>query len=292
MNKIEWLKEFAPNHYMQEIINCFNEQFDTDVNYEQIRYYLRKYKIKPLVHEKFIKRYSHEEIEWIRNNYDSNNLHKMVKEFNKLFNYNLSYTTFINLCNRHNIKSYSLHKYSKQEEEWIKNNYKNYIQKDTFITRLFINDFEKEFGFKINNKYLIKLFKRLGIEKPRPNIGLERCPIGFEKKTNYGTLIKVSNDIPSKEHRWTNGVLKQTFNYRKKAHVLYEQYHNVKINDETHIVIHLDNNNENFDKDNLYLINRKAFYIYHNTRYNNQTLETKLNALKISEIQQLIKEIE
>lgn len=289
--QVEWLGAFAPNHYIKDIIDCFNAQFNTDFNYDKIRYYLRKYKIKTLVHEEFTKKYSHEEINWIKNNYN-NDLHQMVKDFNRLFNHNLSYKTFINLCNRHNIKSYSLHKYSKEEDEWIIKNYNNYIQNNTFRTKLFINDFEKEFGFKINNKYLIKLFKRLGIEKPKPNTGLERCPIGFEKKTNYGTLVKVSNNIPSKEYRWTNGVLKQTFNYRKKSHILYEQYYNVKINDETHLVIHLDEDNENFNKDNLYLISRKAFYVYHNTRYNNQTLETKLNALKVSEILQKIKEME
>lgn len=291
--QIEWLGAFAPNHHIKDIVAYFNKNFDTNLNYDQIRYCLKKNKIKTLVHEEFAKKYSTKEIDWIKNNYNNyNNLQQMLKDFNKLFNYHLSYKTFINLCNRYNMSSYSLHKYSKEEDEWIKDNYKNYVQNNTFRTKLFINDFEKNFNFKICNKNIIRLFKRLGIEKPKSNTGIERCSIGFEKKNSYGTLIKVTDNIPSKENRWGCGAVKQTFNYRKKSHVLYEQYYNVKINDETHLVIHLDEDNENFNKDNLYLISRKAFYVYHNTRYNNQTLETKLNALKVSEIKQLIKEME
>jgi hypothetical protein len=37
-------------------------------------------------------------------------------------------------------------------------------------------------------------------------------------------------------------------------------------------------------------LSRKAYKIYNASRYNNQSLQTKLNALKVSEILQIIKE--
>ena len=83
----DWLNKNANKYYIKELIIEYNKTFDTNINYDQMRYILKKNNIKPLINKKYNKRYSVEEINWIKNNYSNykNNLHKMSDNFNERF---------------------------------------------------------------------------------------------------------------------------------------------------------------------------------------------------------------
>lgn len=258
---LEWLKKFAPINFLNDVVLEFNKEFNDTKNKDSIRHILRHNNINYLKHEKYMKHYSAQEIDWLKENRrEDTDLSLLLNQFNEKFNKNVSYDSFINTLSRYKIKFKTLHKYSEKEEKWMIENYNNYIVDGYFKTSRFINDFEKVFNFKVPNTDLKRIYKRLGIDKPRSNYGLEKCPLGFEKKTNYGILVKVSDNYAKEENRWSKGVVKHTFNYRKKSHILYEQYHNIKIDDEKYIVAYLDNDKNNFSKENLYLIEKSAFH--------------------------------
>lgn len=296
MNEIEWLQFYAPNHYLDEITLEYNKIFNESKTKKQIKRCLEYRKIPRLLYNKLDNLhcrpvYTEEMFNWLRinrNNYK--HIRTLYEKFCKVFNIVPKYHGFRTTLTRKGIidTTRSLHKYTKEEEQWLINNYINYIEDEIFIINKLTKDFNTKFNTNIKTSYISNKLKTLKIDRPKAYSFYERTPIGHEwtyKRDNI-VYIKVSR----KPCKPTDNPI--VLNYRKKAHVMYEQYHNIKINDNDQIVIHLDNNKFNFDKNNLYLINRKAYRSYLSSGYNNQTLETKLNALKVSEIQQLIKEIE
>lgn len=262
--QIDWLRKNAPLHY--NLAKEFNQTFDTNkTNHEIIQVCFRNK----------IKRYEKQN-QWLKQNASKYYIEELLDKFNKKFyNFNMSLDSLYKRLKNNNIE-YKQHLILNDKEiNWILENSKG----KTLI------ELEKEFN-KIFNKDVTSLkyiLKKYNITR-------------FSKK--FGKDIKQTricqNYIYERTNNIVGGELYETFknNYRRKAHIVYEQYHNITINDNTHIVIHLDNNYNNFEKDNLYLISKKAYRSYLSSRYNNQTLLTKINALKVSEIQQLIKELE
>lgn len=296
---INWLRLYAPTHKSDDITKEFNKKFGFSFSVKYIRDTLVKKNIPFLVRDKnnnLSRRIiTKEHIEWIKENKDRYNKkglrNTFYNEFISTFKINIKKCTFDKLLSNHsldNLNYEKIHVYTKEENEWIKNNYQKYIdEQNVFLPNKFIQDYNNNFNGSMTLPKLWRRFKSLGISKPKSYSGYERFPIGHEYTSSDGTVyVKISNEVGIKD--------KNPFfiHYKKKANILYEQYHNVVLNEKEQIVIHLDNNKSNFKKDNLYLINRKAFIIYNNTHYKNQSLETKLNALKVCEIKQLIKEIE
>ena len=294
--QVEWLKENAMDFYIEELTELFNASFNTDFTCKSLKRTMEHRKIPRKLHNKndnLTRKEIFEDyhFEWARTNRNHyKTLADFYKAFNKRFNLNVTFNSFKSAMHRNGIYDIN-HKYPKkytqEENEWIINNYEKYIESSGIFSSLkFVKDFNEKFNADIRLKDLPNKFRTLGMKKPKSLGYYDRYPIGYEMK--YGSdmtwLVKVSNNIRD------YGKYSITLNYRKKAHVLYEKYHNVKVDDENEIVIHLDNNKNNFEKENLYKLSRKAYKIYNASRYNNQSLQTKLNALKVSEILQIIKE--
>lgn len=303
--QLEWLREFSPSHYISEIREEFNKVFNENRTYDSIKNVLRKKGIPKKIRDKnenLRPNYSiyteKEKIDWLkenRNNYAS--LKLLLIDFNKKFNFNLSYVAFRHIIYKHRIKSdkrKNPNSYSEEQKKWVKENYKNYMSQYRFNTKSFVNDYCEKFGVLLEEysaKYLIKSICKLEMNyDPKYTYYEYMCeayPLGHERIIHREWFVKVNNEtLIGKKRR------NDRFNYRRKTHIIYEKYHNIKVDDEKQIVIQLDDDFDNFNKDNLYLISRKAYQIYIGTKYKNECLETKLNALKISEIYALIKEIE
>ena len=293
------MREFSPSHYIQETTEEFNKHFGENKSYHNIKGTIRYYGIPKLTYDSLKnigpKRvYEKKHIDWLKENRKTQSLKELLEKFNKEFGLKLKYGAFKALVRDYKIKNEKRsdpHMYSDEEISWILNNYKKYLSYSYFEYKKFKIDLEKEFGLNMTTgklKHLMRKKLNLCLNFNKKTVShfamQERFPIGFEKKIQGEWFVKIKNDYAKKSD--------QRYNYRKKSHILYEQYHNVEVNDKTHIVIYLDNNFNNFGKENLYLISRKAYKIYFGTKYKNENLETKLNALKVSEIKQLIKEME
>lgn len=302
--QLKWLREFSPSHYIQETQQEFNKKFDTNKSYDSIKNILRRYKIPKLVKNKLDNlkprmaiHTEKDKIKWIKENRNCyKNLSLLLEEFNKCFNLEISYEAFRHIVYVHGIKSDKRkdpHLYTEEEIKWVKENYNKYTTTYRFNTNSFIQDFNKKFGLllkKHNVKYLIGTICKLSLNYDRQYTYYEYMsqlyPIGHERKIHGEWYVKIDTKPLIGEKR------DERFNYRKKSHILYEQYHNVKVNDETHIVIYIDENFENLSKDNLYLLSRKAERILVGSKYKNACLETRMNAIKIAEIQALLKVVE
>lgn len=235
--------------------------------------------------------YTDEHKEWIKQNY---HLYKKLTDFrlafNEKFNLELSHSAFDHLTDRLNISfRKQTTKLNYIQKQWILDNYTNkeYIGDNHYYTDKLCKDFNDKFNVKITHSYVYQFLKINGEHKPYSNPNHFIYPIGHEKKVGNQWYVKVS-DSPQFIQKGCRE--NQTHNYRRKANVLYEKYYNVKVDDETQIVIHIDENINNFEKENLYLISKKAERILVGSKYKNEDTQTRLNAIKVSEILALTKE--
>ena len=153
------------------------------------------------------------------------------------------------------------HAYTPEQNDWLKQH--RPLLTESELSR----QFNATFGCSINMQALISACKRRGLlsgkdylfkkghetwnkgkyqrvspqtEFKKGNIPLNTRPIGFERM-GKGGVIEVK----------TNG--KKAF--RSKHSVLWEAYHDKKI-PKGHVVIFVDGNNRNFEKENLCLVSR------------------------------------
>lgn len=299
--QINWLRENVDNYFYEDLTKTFNQVFLENRSKSSIYNVLKHNQIKKTQFikdktvnlKKFEKKYTEEQINWVKENRCCvKNLNELREKFNKKFNMNLTETTFYSLTKNYKInnpKYLKKHYFNSDELTWIKNNIDNYIGDKHFYTDRFCKDFEKKFGFSLDRRTLWSKLNYHGIKKPKSNPNHFMYPIGNEKKWGNYTYVKVDDRAQTFEFGTREN---QLHNYRRKTNLMYEKYHNIKLNDDEDIVIQLDENPNNYSKENLYLINKKALHIYVGSKYKNENLETKLNALKVSEIYALIKEME
>lgn len=301
----EWLKENANKYYLKDLTDLFNSTFNANKDRKNMRLTLINNGIKKTEmvnntrpkNTKSSYKYTIEHINWLKEHREKYvSLEEMKNDFNKKFDFNTTVFALKGLLYKNNIKTKTNiqrhpHWYSDEEKQWILDNYDKYIENENFMALDFIKDFNKKFDLCIKPSDLTCLFNRtLGIKKPHSHANYLRYNVGRERKIGAFWFVKVDNKPKGEKGKRPSGVIKDRYNYRKKAHILYEQYHNVVVNDKTHCVVHIDNNYDNFDIDNLYLMTQEAYKIYTATRYKNQTKETRFNALKVSEILALTKE--
>lgn len=156
------------------------------------------------------------------------------------------------------------HKYTEEELQF----FRDYAQEHIYTE--IQEEFIKKFGWNINKNQIHATLKKLNLKTgcsgfvrynatrnkgkklsketykkcektmfKKGRIASNRKPIGSERNSQGYTLVKVANpDV-----------------WRGKHRVMYEQYHNIKLNKED-IIIFIDNNVTNFNKDNLVLVNR------------------------------------
>jgi hypothetical protein len=147
--------------------------------------------------------------------------------------------------------------------------------------------FNLRFGTQVT-KYAIqdelyKLRLRL-VNRALNKIGDTRndVPIGSESVRSDGFIwVKVKNDkIPGKYmfHK----------NYRRKHHVLYEQYHGCKLSKDD-CVLFLDGDKSNFAKDNLYKCSRSESAEFRKNQWGRHGREFSLAALTYCRLKEKLK---
>ena len=137
-------------------------------------------------------------------------------------------------------------KYDKEFENYIRENAHKYTKEE--LRQLIQDNFNLSLSSDALRRYINrhKLNKTIDYRKYNAR-HVYKSPVGTEKITNDGVFIKVAQpDI-----------------WRRKSRVMYEKYHNCKLNDDDYIIF-LNQNNNDFSKDNLVKSNRKEIAYLHN----------------------------
>lgn len=135
-------------------------------------------------------------------------------------------------------------KYTKEFEDFIRKNAKKYNREE--LRQLA----QSKFNIKISKDSFRRYLNRHKI-KALYNIvnnvrEVYRLPIGTERITDEGVFIKVAQ--PDK--------------WRRKSRVMYEKYHNCKLNDDDYILF-LNQDRNDFSKENLFKsTNREKCYLH------------------------------
>lgn len=281
----EWIMQQDKSLTFSEACKKYNSHWNTNIPTAKFRRVCKNLKI---YFNLTIVQYTDEELKWLRINRSKYKERDLTELFNKKFNRNISHRTLNGMMSKYGILKGSkkpAYILSNEQKQWFIDNYKQHAHKNNY-NKVMIEEFYKTFNYKLTQNQILYIFRDvLKIKKPNSYTSAE---LGHEKILQGVCWIKVKDEVPPKDS--LGRITCSRFNYRRKSHVLYEKYHNVKINDEKQIVMHLDNNNNNFDKDNLYLVSRTTERIFISSRYKNETLDTRLNAIKVSEILALIKE--
>lgn len=208
-----------------------------------------------------------EQIEWIRNNKEKcSSRQEVVDRFNQAFNKNISFSKVVSMCKRYKI-SLRFQKFSwKEKIEWLNANKHKYNDREDILY-----DLNKEFNTNYNlfdikdmntkcklNLPLAKRRINKGLTNARiKSLGVERHEIGDEcYRSGKNIYIKTDN---------TNDFKK---NFTLKHRYLYEQYHNVKLKGDE-CVLFLDDDHNNFSKENLYKTSKKVHHLMSGHRLHN-----------------------
>lgn len=225
-------------------------------------------------------KWTEEKLEWIRQNKDKcNSRQEVVDMFNKYFNTNVSFTSFINTCKRHKISLRYENVLWEDKIEWINANKHRYSDREDIL-----NDLNKEF----NTNFTLTHIKDMSTKR-KLNLPLANRRINQGLKNGRIKLMGVSERrIGEDSYRSGKNIYVKTAktsefkkNFTLKHRYLYEKYHNEKLNDDDCIVF-LDGNYNNFDKENLYKINRKIHDLMSGHKLHN-TKTDKLTVIKFCE---------
>lgn len=290
-----WLYE---NKYeIKTLTDMYNVQFGCTISVEDLarRVANNNYTYLKIFGDKY------KELCWLRENAPKYTVNELTRQFNKHFNKNVHHSQVTHYCEKINaeyIKRES-HYYTQEEIDWMSNNYTNYLVGAIMDWDKMLDDFNKKFNSNVQNcRSLQSAFYTYQDKRLDNKHLIQAKATEISKKFNTKKIGDIT--IYHKQHyiKIKDGLLyddcSHTSNiknyYRKKSHILYEEYHNIKIDDNKYIVMHLDNNYNNFDKDNLYLISRLALNIYKGMNLKNESIETKINTFIVCEILALTKE--
>lgn len=140
-------------------------------------------------------------------------------------------------------------RYTKEFEEFVKNNVSKY-KKEEF--RLLLQDrYNIQLSSDALRRYLNSHCKEIKYKDyKKENIrNIQKYKIGAERVSTAGTFIKVAQ--PDK--------------WRLKKQVMYEKYHNCKLKENEHIIF-LNQDSNDFRKENLKRISKEEFMFLHNCK--------------------------
>lgn len=164
--------------------------------------------------------------------------------------------------------------------EWVSENINKY-KGEIFDIEGFTKAFNLEFNLNISaSKLKYSLYNNgftFGRSTKKP---VNKNPIGFEKEFDGEWYVKVSDEKQKGNYH--------KFGYQRKARYMYEKYHNIKLNDNEY-VIQLDGNKDNFNIDNLYLIDRKELgYMKNYWELNADEKKLAINVCKLKNILKML----
>lgn len=216
---------------------------------------------------------------WLKENKNNYETRKdILKALNKHFNISIS-IAYLNQLNYRYKLSLNTNKvtYSKEMFEFMQNG--------KYKTRQELCDaFNKKFNLNLTLGKLrdLNTKRKLNIGNPTRNIAnLEKGFIkirGYISK-NIGDEVEKGEDVPYIK-------LGQN-NYVPKHRYLYEQYHNVTL-DFDDLIIFLDNDKTNFNKENLYKVSRAVAGIMVGNDLNGMKATDKATVVKFCEWKEII----
>lgn len=248
---------------LNEIKNKFTEEFSKFCSFKRLKEFCEENGIY-MVNKIHI--YSNEELKWLRENRDNYiSLAKMAEDFNNKFETDIDRQKISAVLRSHNIKRSDLKRntYTNEFYEWLFNNYNNYLNKELSIL------IKEKFNVDLNEDGIQALLKRKGYSKENDGKFKEH-ELGHEVLRKGIPYVKVK--------KYT---CKNIDNYRRKANIMYEQYHNIELKKDD-IVINLDGDPFNFDKDNLVLLSRKEFQVYHIKSQHNEVSNINIKKLLLN----------
>ena len=175
--------------------------------------------------------------------------------------------------------------YTPEQEQWLRNNYylvNSYDELTSLFNKKFVSNRSK-------NSLREKCTKSLGLKgMPNPTVyGIkkkEQLPIGTIRKSQVGTYIKVMN-TDGTEH--ISGYLEPYWLPLQKK-IYQDSYGELEPGK---MVCFLDGNNDNFELDNLYAIDRRISAIMSSNRWWTDSKEHTLTAIKWCELFYALKEL-
>lgn len=272
-----------------DLTNAFNSYFNLNYTKEKITRFCQENKIVKKQKD-YWHVYSQEEKDWLREhreNYIS--MQELTDDFNAQFNTKLTKNAVQQICMKNNIyRSDKIERnvYTEEFNEWIKENVNKYSYEE--IAKIAKEQFNINSNDKAIRSHTNKILKITKKDNGQFTTEKNSKPLGHEFVRKNAVYIKVKHDIP--EDNTKSKYYKR--NYRRKANVMYEQYHNVKLDDKIHYVVCIDRNIHNFDKDNLMLLNKKEFNMYIGKKLNYEFSDQKLNKLllEIVKLEYIVKE--
>lgn len=261
---ITWFKNNIPKYTcFRELHNAFNEYFNLNSNIHSVRSALWERGIKP-----YPRLFLNKNIDWVKDNIKNyTSINELRLAFNKQYNLEVTLEQFSNYLNRFHIVTGYVNTsrlptlWTEDKKNWIRENAKNY--KDQRSLR---NALNKQFNCNITLNQLAHSMRRYNIKYNKvvytdqvhyPGRNYFAKPIGSERIVNgRKTLIKFQH-IRHEDKQ----------NYKLKHVYLYEQYNNDTVNDDE-LVVFIDNNPNNFAKENLYKIPKNAQALIINMIYN------------------------
>lgn len=261
---ITWFKNNIPKYTcFRELHNAFNEHFNLNSNIHSVRSALCERGIKP-----YPRLFLNKNIDWVKNNIKNyTSINELRLAFNKQYNLEVTLEQFSNYLNRSHIVTGYVNTsrlptfWTEDKKNWIRENAKYY--KDQRSLR---DAFNKQFNCNVTLNQLAHNMRRYNIKYNKvvytdqvhyPGRNYYAKPIGSERKVSgRKTLIKFQHIRHDDEQ-----------NYKLKHVYLYEQYNNTTVNDDE-LVVFIDNNSNNFAKENLYKIPKNAQALIINMIYN------------------------
>lgn len=234
---ISWLTDNINNYSYINLTKEFNNLFNKNINWEQCRNLCLKLGIKKTKSYSIRNEYTQDEIKWLKENYKIPNLES---EFNKKFNSNRKYKALVCKIERMGLKRVE-YEYDEAQKQFIQEYWDKIDYADDFVSA-----FNNKFNRSVNYNYLREKAYNLGLKRTRRNPQL-KYKNGDERVRSGVVLVRVSEEYRGGRQADRKG-------WVRKSRYVYEQYHNVKLGDDEHIIF-LDGNDKNFAIENLRAIN-------------------------------------
>ena len=222
----EWLIKNIKGTTTRELAKKFTKKFGVPITERKLITYKNLRHLTNGLRKKF----TDEQIKWVKENYKGIQNKELTEMLNKKFNTNFTEQQIESLKGKFGLNSGLWHKYSEEENQWIIDNCKGFTYDQ--LTK----EFNKKFKTNLTKKRMLNKIVKLNRAK---DVLRTWAPKGAEKLRPDGYIyIKVANDEWVPKHRY-----------------IYEQHYG-KI-PEGCIVMFLDGDKTNFELDNLCLVERK-----------------------------------
>lgn len=152
-------------------------------------------------------------------------------------------------------------RYTKEFENFVRENANKYNREELrqLVQKEYNVAISKDSFRRYLNRHKIKALYNI-VNNVRE---VYKLPVGTERVTSEGTFVKIAQ--PDK--------------WRRKSRVMYEKYHDCKLNDDDYIVF-LNQDNTDFRKQNLIKSSRKEIaYLHNNKTFSSNPKLTELGIL-------------